>query len=208
VRPYTPTTLESESEHSFQLVIKKYDTGALTPYLFGLKAGDKISIKGPIEKYPLAAKMLSKEDEFSHICMIAGGTGITPMLQIIKECLSKPYSEAPVVLRLIFANQSEKDILLKEEIDKLVDGKRFIVEYTVDKSFNPTWKGKVGFVDKQMIGRMFPYPGLGKSIKIFVCGPPGFVKHVCGSKAPDYSQGELDGLLKEMGYEKDQVFKF
>lgn len=31
---------------------------------------------------------------------------------------------------------------------------------------------------------------------------------ISGQKAPDYSQGELSGLLKELGYEKDQVFKF
>ncbi len=108
VRPYTPTSLEGESLESFDLLIKKYDNGALTPHLFSLKPGDKISVKGPIEKYPLEDRLDSREDRISHICMIAGGTGITPMLQIIKHVLSLEYREAPCSLRLIFANQSER----------------------------------------------------------------------------------------------------
>jgi cytochrome-b5 reductase len=45
--------------------------------------------------------------------MIAGGTGITPMLQLIREMLQNP--DESIELRLIFANQSEDDILLRDE---------------------------------------------------------------------------------------------
>jgi cytochrome-b5 reductase len=31
---------------------------------------------------------------------------------------------------------------------------------------------------------------------------------ISGGKAPDWTQGEVSGLLKELGYNKDQVFKF
>ncbi len=31
---------------------------------------------------------------------------------------------------------------------------------------------------------------------------------VSGPKAPDYSQGEVGGILKELGYDKEGVFKF
>lgn len=41
-----------------------------------------------------------------------------------------------------------------------------------------------------------------------VCGPPGMMASVSGPKAPDYSQGEVSGLLKELGYTKDNVYKF
>jgi len=42
---------------------------------------------------------------------------------------------------------------------------------------------------------------------ILVCGPPGLMKHVSGDKAPDYTQGELSGLLKKLGYSESHVFK-
>jgi len=32
--------------------------------------------------------------------------------------------------------------------------------------------------------------------------------HISGNKAPDYSQGELTGLLKKMNYTPQQVYKF
>jgi len=33
-------------------------------------------------------------------------------------------------------------------------------------------------------------------------------KAISGDKAPDKTQGELTGILAELGYTKDQVFKF
>jgi cytochrome-b5 reductase len=56
-----------------------------------------------------------------------------------------------------------------------------------------------------MLADYLPKPGDGK---IFVCGPPGMMKHVSGGKAKDKSQGEINGLLKEMGYTSTDVFKF
>jgi cytochrome-b5 reductase len=34
------------------------------------------------------------------------------------------------------------------------------------------------------------------------------MKAVSGDKAPDKSQGELTGALKDLGYAPEQVFKF
>lgn len=47
-----------------------------------------------------------------------------------------------------------------------------------------------------------------ENVKVFVCGPPGLYKAVCGEKVGPRDQGELKGYLKGLGYEKDQVFKF
>ncbi|KAJ9538920.1 hypothetical protein OSB04_031653 [Centaurea solstitialis] len=47
-----------------------------------------------------------------------------------------------------------------------------------------------------------------------VCGPPGMMEHVSGGKAKDWSQGEVcimclvSGVLKELGYTEEMVYKF
>lgn len=48
--------------------------------------------------------------------MIAGGTGITPMLQIINAILREA---SGVEISLLFANQAEEDILLRDVIESL-----------------------------------------------------------------------------------------
>ena len=77
-RPYTPTSLNDE-KGKFEILIKSYPQGKVSSYLHSLKVGDSIEVKGPFPKIKYTANMKKK------IGMVAGGTGITPMLQIIKE---------------------------------------------------------------------------------------------------------------------------
>lgn len=39
-------------------------------------------------------------------------------------------------------------------------------------------------------------------------GPPPMMNAISGDKAKDKSQGELTGILKQLGYAPEQVFKF
>ncbi len=41
-----------------------------------------------------------------------------------------------------------------------------------------------------------------------VCGPPPLMKAISGDKAEDKSQGPLTGILKDLGYTSEQVYKF
>jgi cytochrome-b5 reductase len=65
-----------------------------------------------------------------YIGMIAGGTGITPMLQIVNAVLKNPNDVTRV--SLIFANVAESDILCRKELDKLADDPRFSVYYVLN----------------------------------------------------------------------------
>lgn len=51
------------------------------------------------------------------IGMVAGGTGITPMLQVLEHILANPNDRTKV--HLVFANEEERDILLKPRLDAL-----------------------------------------------------------------------------------------
>ena len=49
--------------------------------------------------------------------MLAGGTGVTPMFQVVNAILRDPLDKTQ--LSLIFANVTEDDILLRKELDTL-----------------------------------------------------------------------------------------
>jgi len=76
-----------------------------------MKAGDTLECKGPI------VKLENKPNMKTSIGMVAGGTGITPMLQVIEEVLRNP--EDKTTLSLVFGNVTADDILLKSRIDAL-----------------------------------------------------------------------------------------
>ncbi|XP_039123870.1 NADH-cytochrome b5 reductase-like protein [Dioscorea cayenensis subsp. rotundata] len=197
IRPYTPIS-DPDSKGYFDLLIKIYPEGKMSQHLASLKPGDVLEVKGPIEKLRYAPNMKKK------FGMIAGGTGITPMLQVIKSILKNPDDNTQV--SLVYANVSPDDILLKAELDRLSSiYPNLKVYYTVD---NPSknWRGGTGFVSKDMIAKGLPGPA--EDTLILVCGPPGMMKHISGDKAKDRSQGELSGLLKQLGYTEEMVYKF
>ncbi|KAF9617860.1 hypothetical protein IFM89_039054 [Coptis chinensis] len=197
IRPYTPIS-DPDAEGYFDLLIKVYPEGNMSQHLASLKPGDVIEVKGPIEKLRYTPNMKK------HIGMIAGGSGITPMLQIIEAILKNPDDNTKV--SLVYANLSPDDILLKEKLDILsASHPNFKIFYTVD---NPSknWRGGAGHISQDMILKGLPSPD--EDSLILVCGPPGLMDHISGNKAKDWSQGELTGLLKELGYTEEMVYKF
>jgi NAD(P)H-flavin reductase len=64
--------------------------GPMSSYIFSLKKGDTLELKGPIPKYKYEPNKDGK------IGMIAGGTGITPMLQVIQRIFANPEDKTKV----------------------------------------------------------------------------------------------------------------
>ena len=51
-------------------------------------------------------------------------------------------------------------------------------------------------------------PGPTADHLVYVCGPPPMMNAISGPKTPNYEQGEVSGVLKELGYTADMVYKF
>ncbi|KAK1757433.1 hypothetical protein QBC47DRAFT_375980 [Echria macrotheca] len=199
VRPYTPISDEDDRGH-MDLLVKKYPNGPMSTHLHDMKPGDKLDVKGPLPKYPWSA------NKHSHIALVAGGTGITPMYQLCRAIFNNPDDKTKVTL--VVGNVTEEDILLKEELAKLENTypQRFRAFYVLDNP-PPSWQGGKGFVTKELLKTVLPEPKE-ENIKVFVCGPPGMMNAVSGNKKSPREQGELVGILKELGYTADQVYKF
>merc|ERR1712129_460156 len=143
--------------------------------------------------------------------MIAGGSGITPMLQVIKEIMRDPADKTQITL--LFCNQTPADILLRKELDALEASSKgqLKVHYVVDKNESKD-RGiaHVGYVTADLLARTLPVPAA--DALIYFCGPPPMLKAVAGpkkfGKGKPPAQGEVGGILKEMGYTADMVYKF
>ncbi|KAK9762579.1 hypothetical protein K7432_011560 [Basidiobolus ranarum] len=133
--------------------------------------------------------------EVDNIGMVAGGSGITPCLQVIKSVLGN--SEDHTKLSLIFANVTPDDILLREELDQLAEQNpdQFKVWYTVDQKAPSDWNYSVGFINCDMCCKNLPKPSSGKSI-VLLCGPPAMIEKAC---IPN---------LKTMKYEESEIITF
>jgi cytochrome-b5 reductase len=160
-RSYTPISSNGDLGF-FELLIKSYPTGNISKLFGEMNVGDFIDVRGPKGQFVYKANMVRA------FGMIAGGTGITPMLQIIRAVLKNPRDRTKI--GLIFANVNKEDILLIEEIDKLAaKHNNFKVHYVLN---NPPddWKGGVGFVTADMIKEYCP--AYAEDAKILLCGPP------------------------------------
>ncbi|KAH6609262.1 nadh-cytochrome b5 reductase 2 [Trichoderma cornu-damae] len=199
LRPYTP--ISDEDDKGFvDLLVKKYPNGPMSTHIHDLKVGETLAIKGPLPKYPWS------ENKHNHIALIAGGTGITPMYQLVRAIFKNPNDKTKVTL--VFGNVTKEDILLKSKFDELENTypQRFRAFYVLD---NPPkeWVGGSGFITKELLKQVLPEPK-SDNIKLFVCGPPGLMKTISGPKVSPKDQGELTGVLKDLGYSSEQVYKF
>ena len=199
-RPYTPVSLNGQTGY-LELIVKEYPPpgGLMSRHINSLKPGDTLEFKGPWQKFKYEAN--SKKA----IAMICGGTGITPMLQVVREILGNPADKTEV--SMIFGNVQEKDILLRAELDALQYlHSNFTVHYTLDKPPRSGWTGSKGFVTADMVKEHAPAPG--DDTMVLVCGPTPMVNAVAGPKEDKRKQGPIGGVLKDVGFTSEQVFKF
>lgn len=157
VRSYTPISSDNEAGY-FDLLVKSYPQGNISKHLASLQVGQTMKVKGP------KGAMVYKPNMCRRIGMIAGGTGITPMLQIIKAIIrGRPRNGGndTTQVDLIFANVNPEDILLKSELDQLVQEDDGFSVYYVLNNAPEGWKGGVGYVTTEMIKvRGFFFPSL------------------------------------------------
>ncbi|KAJ4721357.1 NADH-cytochrome b5 reductase [Melia azedarach] len=185
IKPYTPTTLDSDVGH-FELVIKMYPQGRMSHHFREMRVGDYLAVKGPKGRFRY------QPGQVRAFGMLAGGSGITPMFQVARAILENPNDRTKV--HLIYANVTYDDILLKEELDGLASKypDRFKIYYVLNQP-PEQWNGGVGFVSKEMIQAHCPAPA--SDIQILRCGPPPMNKAMAG---------HLDAL----GYTPEMQFQF
>jgi cytochrome-b5 reductase len=200
-RKYTPITLDCNAVGFFELLIKIYkksdnfpDGGRMSQYLENLQVGETIKVKGPVGVHGYYGKGMTSSYECNALIMIAGGSGITPLFQIIQSILKSRHDDTSI--RLLYANKTENDILLRKQLDELArqQPSQFQIWYTLDFP-PPGWKYSTGFVTSEMICNKLIDTSSGE-VGYMVCGPLPMVKYACVAN------------LKKLGVSKDKIIIF
>jgi cytochrome-b5 reductase len=193
-RSYTPTS-NNLDVGVLELVVKVYPDGQLTgKYFANLKIGDEVQFRGP------KGAMRYQVGHCTKIGMIAGGTGITPMYQLIRAICEDERDTTEV--SLIFANRSEDDILLRDELQTFARRypKNLKLWFMLDNA-PPNWAYGSGFVTADVMREKLPAPG--PETKFMLCGPPGMIN---ASKKALASLGvQAPGAVAKM---TDEIFSF
>merc|ERR1712176_685179 len=145
------------------------------------------------------------------IIMLVVGTGITPMIQALHAILGGGENDNDNEVVLFYGSRTEDDILGRALVDswaKEYPKKLKVVHVLSDEPTEGSeWKGRRGFITRQVVeeeaGPSFG-PDAGDDVIVFVCGPPPMYTAFCGPRGED----EVKGMLADMGYKKDQVYKF
>ncbi|KAI4154673.1 MAG: hypothetical protein LQ340_001517 [Diploschistes diacapsis] len=165
-RSYTPTSSNKDLGR-LELTIKIYPGGMLTPYLKSLNIGDMVEIRGP------KGEMKYHKNLVKELGMIAGGTGITPMFQIVRRICEDSWDDTK--MSLLYGNKTEKDILLREELENLAKAHSEQLQiYHVLSEPPEGWQQGSGRIDKNLIKERLPAPA-GDETKVLVCGPDGMM---------------------------------
>jgi len=208
VRPYTPMS-DNSMLGKFELLVKRYDSGAASQWLHGLEIGAKVGfkhIKFNIKaQYPFEGKKT--------ITMICAGTGITPMYQALWKLLGTPGDDRQVTL--LYGNKSPTDILMKEQLDEWAAKSAgrlkvvHVVGMTPDPPPIPGWEttstyiAELGWVDAAKIEKYAFAPS--EDTLVFVCGLPIMYNMLCGPRTDkEVSEGTV---LHKLGYTSSMVAK-
>jgi ring-1,2-phenylacetyl-CoA epoxidase subunit PaaE len=150
------------------VTIKKVEGGLMSNYINNkLKSGDVIEIMEPMGSFTPDINSNNKK----HLYLVAGGSGITPMMSIAKSVLSE---ELESKVSLVYANRDENSIIFKSTIEKMeVEfADRFVVTHCFEKPINE-WSGLSGYLDADKLQSSFDATQNSdyELVEYYTCGP-------------------------------------
>ncbi|PYH79096.1 nitrate reductase [Aspergillus uvarum CBS 121591] len=182
LRSYTPIS-ETSQEGTMDLLVKIYfDTptqkgGKMTTALEKLPLGSAIDCKGPTGRFEYLGhgKVLvsGKERSVRSFKMICGGTGITPVFQVLRAVMQDKAD--PTTCVVLNGNRQEEDILCRAELDAFAamdDTNKCQIVHTLTKAPD-SWTGRRGRISEDMLREFAVNDG---ESMVLVCGPEAMEK--------------------------------
>lgn len=153
-------------ENELRIAVKKVEGGKFSDYANTfLKAGDDLDILPPTGKFntPL------QPTNCKHYLAFAAGSGITPVISIIKTTLQ---TETKSSFTLVFGNRGRKSIIFFEELEglknKYLNRFNFINILSREKTDAPINSGRINNAKLAELNKLIDYPIMDD---FFICGP-------------------------------------
>ena len=179
-RPYTPSSVPGTTGY-FDLTVKRYEAGLVSRYLHDRQVGDTVLMSGPNSGGHWTDGMAKR------VGLIAGGTGITPMISIIWWILA---TGLEAELFLVFANNSEADIIFRDEWESNAREHAHFHVYHVLEQPPAGWTQGRGRITEEILRGHLPAPA--SDTAVFLCGPPLMVD-------------ALERTLQDIGYSEQSI---
>jgi toluene monooxygenase electron transfer component len=161
-RAYSMTGLPGR--HSVEFLIKRYEQGPGTKRLFELCPGAVVPIELPFG----AAYYRSREQP---PVFVAGGTGIAPIVSMLKSLAAGGGHDAGSAC-VLYGARTIDELVLMHELESLCDALQASLVPVLEQP-PPDWTGARGFVTDVMGGWL---PGDWTDLRYYVAGPPPMVE--------------------------------
>ncbi len=168
-RAYSASSCPGDLAGRVRVTVKRVKDGKVSSRLTSpelTRVGEVLTVLGPSGSF-----VPSRSTSERYLLLVAGGSGVTPMMAIAKTLLS---TETSTKIALLFGNRSESDIPFRVELDALVrehEG-RFVVRHVLSAPA-ADWNGGVGTLTRDVLDRELPALLASDSPleAAFVCGP-------------------------------------
>ena len=205
IRAYTPLSEPTEKGKIRILVKIYYETperkgGKMTQAIDSLPLGHPIDFKGPVGKFEYLSngrcRISTSTRYIRRFIMICGGSGITPIFQVLRAVMKNPADTTKCLL--LDGNREEQDILCRSELDAMVGAynPNCRIIYTLSRP-NETWQGRRGRMDKAFYETEVGPPqsmGSGDAM-VLICGP-------------EAMENAVKESFLEMGWSENDLFFF
>lgn len=163
------------TDSDLSVTVKRVEGGLMSNWLpDNVKPGSTVKVMEPMGHFTTEFSKTNKR----HLVLFAGGSGITPMMSIIKTTLVE---EPESICSLIYANRDIDSIIFKNTFDQLqtkYEGRLHVIHVLDNAPVN--WQGHSGLLNHDMLTKILeriPDWGIG-STTYLMCGPEGMMKNV------------------------------
>jgi len=159
------------------LTVEELDDGEVSPYLTEeLKAGDQLELRGPIGGY-----FVWDVDTGGPLFLVAGGSGIVPLMAMIRHRNSALSAHAQAAhklpVRLLYSSRSWDEVIYRDELaDLAARDPTLEVIHTLTRQAPEDWTGLRRRIDREMLAAT-SWPAT-ETPRVFVCGPTPLVEAV------------------------------